>query len=449
MCKKLKSTWEDNTNLIKNILASGGIKGLAVLINMLTTPAYMRYFSDQNILGVWLTLISVLTTVSVLDFGLGNGLRNKLTESIAQNDRNRVCGLISSSYAIIFCFSLIIALSGIGLLGILPWNRILGIAEDLITEEILIKIIKIVFVGIVVQLVLKLITSILYAQQKAALVSLLPVITNTVMLLYVEIIPGSGPEQNLLRLAILYCVACNIPYLLATILLFCGKLRYCRPRFKYVNFKVAKSVLKLGILFFYLSVMSMLVHNTNEILISALFHSTMVVEYQIYNKVFYLITTVLNVLMLPLWSAVTKALAQNNINWMKRIHNILCLTSVLAFIGGLMLIPVMQFIVDVWLGENAIVINKWYCIPFVIYIAEAALNGANATIANGANWIKAQIIMAPVGVLLIIPVTIVLSKLCGNWLAVQIANIISLLPIAVVQFIYIRRKFRIMEQKTA
>lgn len=440
--KKIISFYYHNKKIINDIIANGFIKGIAVLISFLTTPAYMRYFNDENVLGVWLTLISILTTISVLDFGLGNGLRNRLTEAFAKKEKTICQQLISSCYFIITIISILILIIGWMIITVLPWNEILGISNNTISNSFLTQCIKTIFFGIVLQMILKLVNSILFAKQKAGLVSFLPMITNLLMLLFVCIVPSKTVNENLLLLSKAYCLFANTPYFLATLILFRKNLKEYMPRLEYVNISTAKDAIKLGILFFYLSLMSLMIHNTNEILISVLFESSKVVEYQVYNKIFYLVTTMVNVLMIPLWSAVTKAKAESNYIWMKKLHTLLCIGSVITLIGCMAIIPFMQNIVNLWLGDNAIQINWKYCIPFVIYVAEKAFNSSNATIANGANWIKAQIIMAPIGVVLNIICTILLKELFQNWNAITIANIISSLPVAIVQFIYLRKKFR-------
>ena len=181
-------------------------------------------------------------------------------------------------------------------------------------------------------------------------------------------------------------------------------------------------------------------HNTNELIISALFKSSYVVDYQIYNKVYILIPTAMNVIMIPLWSAATKELAKKNYFWLKGLYNFLCLVSVGAFFMACMIIPFMQPIINVWLGENAININPVLCIPFILYVTINAFNGANATVANGCGWLKVQMIMAPVSAILNIPFSILLKYVLGDWTAIVLANVLSLLPITVAQYIYIRKK---------
>jgi hypothetical protein len=67
--------------------------------------------------------------VKLFDFGLGNGLRNKLTVAIAKNDLELQKRLISTGYSSLFIFSLVL---GTGLFIInkyIDWDKVLGVAQ--------------------------------------------------------------------------------------------------------------------------------------------------------------------------------------------------------------------------------------------------------------------------------------------------------------------------------
>ena len=101
MIDKIKNIITNNKNLVANIFATGGINVISIIIALFATPAYMRYFDDDAILGLWFTLLSILEAMSVMDFGLGNGIRNRLTEAIARKESTKGKKIVSSGYCII------------------------------------------------------------------------------------------------------------------------------------------------------------------------------------------------------------------------------------------------------------------------------------------------------------------------------------------------------------
>ena len=120
----LKNTNKDTINVIRNIFNSVIIKGGGIVVGLLTTPAYMNYFENQEILGVWFAILSVISWMLNFDLGIGNGLRNRLVEEMTlRKDKMAVRRLISSAYIFLISVSGTIAI--IVLVGVryVDWNK--------------------------------------------------------------------------------------------------------------------------------------------------------------------------------------------------------------------------------------------------------------------------------------------------------------------------------------
>ena len=57
---KLRNLDENNRIILKNTGGAFAVKGASLVISFLTTPAFIRYFNNDVLLGVWYTLLSVL-----------------------------------------------------------------------------------------------------------------------------------------------------------------------------------------------------------------------------------------------------------------------------------------------------------------------------------------------------------------------------------------------------
>ena len=90
-----------------NMAGAVMVKGGALVISLFTMPAYMRFFQNQEVLGLWFTVLSVLNWILTFDLGVGNGLRNHLTTAFALNDRKAAQQCISSAYVTIGATALV------------------------------------------------------------------------------------------------------------------------------------------------------------------------------------------------------------------------------------------------------------------------------------------------------------------------------------------------------
>ena len=85
LIEKFKS--KDNTGIVlRNTLMASMVKGGSLFIALFTTPAYMHFFNNDEVLGVWFTMLSVLAWILNCDMGIGNGLRNHLVYAINEKD---------------------------------------------------------------------------------------------------------------------------------------------------------------------------------------------------------------------------------------------------------------------------------------------------------------------------------------------------------------------------
>src|SRR5690606_37680534 len=144
--------------------------------------------------------------------------------------------------------------------------------------EVLSTTVLIVFIGIMLQLLLKLVSSILYALQKSALTNLLTLVTSVFVLMFILLVKPSNISIALISIALFYVIAVNGPLFIATIWVFTYKLKKSSPSYRFFDKKYARNVLKLGGAFFWVQIMYMILTTTNEYLIAVLTNPAFVVE---------------------------------------------------------------------------------------------------------------------------------------------------------------------------
>lgn len=441
LIEKIKS--KDNTGIIlRNTVIAFIVKGGSLFIGLFTTPTYMHYFDDNEVLGVWFTMLSVLAWILNCDMGIGNGLRNQLVYAINEKDWEKAKKYVSSSY---------LFLSGIGILILLvvefagkfiSWNVVFNISTDSVNVIAFAKAVQLLIAAIILQFVLRLVTSILYALQDAFVPGLLNLATNVFMLCFVIVANATGHNNSIVSMAIAYLIAVNLPLLAATAWVFIYKMPEARPSFKCFRKDYAFSILKIGTAFLWLQLIAMIVDNTNNYLITIFINNAAVVEYQIYNKIFSLPMTMMMLLTTSLWSTITKAKAEDDWSWIAKSYNkYLLLVALLGVIEIAIIIP-LQWFFNIWLGDRSISVDYGIALVFALSGTVMSLRTVLANYSNGLCELKIQTIYMTIGAIVNIPLAYIFSRLSGSYISIVLANIVSMAPYCIAQMIWCRKYFK-------
>lgn len=441
MLKKIKSFIHkiDNKSFVlyKNVLMSLGIKGVAIIVSLINMPVFMDYFNDTVVLGLWFTLLSMLNWILTFDLGIGNGLRNHLVVSLENRDNEECRHLISSSYWSVGGIAFFLSIITFVLVPLINWNSICNISTNTISPEVLVRTLRTLLIGIWIQFLLKLINSILYAMQKSAIPNLLLLLSNLLLLLSTFVLRGESVQNNLIRLAYAYIFTSTIPMLVATIVVFRTTLREVGIKISYWTKRHTKKVVGLGLSFLFLQLLSMASFNTREFYIMRFVDPSGVVDYQIYHKLFSLISTFFVLATTPFWSAITQALAQKDVSWIRQTYKKGLKLFGLFSAGSMIVIGLAQFLVKLWLGKKAIDINGWYSCLFAIINIEYMWINLHSQFENGMGKLRIQKIGYVISTILIPLISIILTSISKQWVMVLIANIIALLPMCIMQPLFL------------
>ncbi|MHB1017747.1 MAG: polysaccharide biosynthesis protein [Coriobacteriia bacterium] len=433
---------ETNAILLRNISGTLLIKGAAVLISVLMTPAYLRFLDDHTMLGAWFTIVAVLNWMLTFDLGIGNGLRNRLVQALVSGDDAVGKRYVSSAYVVMGAAALAVALGGSFLLRALDWNAVLNVPSSVVPAETLVAVVRVVFIGTVLQLWLRLVTSILYAMQKTALSNSLALVSAVGLLIFVLTYRGADSAGRLLALAMAQVVAVNTPLIVATVVLFATTLRKQRPSLKSWDRTSAKAVTNLGGMFFAIQLALLVMNSTNELLIGGLYSAADVVEYQIHYKFFYVIVSVFALFTQPIWSAITKAHVEGRYQWIRKVYVAFTWLSLAGTAAALLLVAAMPTIVKVWLGEYAIPVRTDFLLVFAALVAVTLFVNSATCIANGLGRLRPQIVFTIVGAAAKVPLAYLLSGLVSSWISVVMANLLVMVPLLIAQTWHLRNVFR-------
>lgn len=435
----MKKIGSVNSIIKLNVLLLFLIRGSSIGITMFTFPIFIDYFKNKEIFGIWITIISILNWILNFDFGIGNGLRNNLSYSIEKKKYNDVMDYIYSSYVSIFIFSIIIVLCGYYFLSLIDWISFFNLNEEIIPNETLIYVVRAAFIGIMFQFFLKLVNSIFFAMNLSFIPGFLNLLSSVMLFIYIYFSKPDTVDADLKKLSNIYIITSNFPLIIATVIMFLimnKNINYKRLKFSKKHFW---DVAKLGGVFFFIQIFYMILANLNELLITRLINPREVINYQIYYKIFSLIFVIFSLILSPIWSAVTREYAKNNIKWIKIIYKKLKLSLFLVLVSYILLGYFFENISKMWLKNNSIQVNNIYIFIFIIFGIIFTWANILSTIANGIGELKIQFLCMGLGAILNIVLSIIFNEIYSGWIIVVIANTISFLPYCIFQTISLNK----------
>lgn len=431
MIKKLIAYYKekDNRILVNNIAGTLIIKGLAMIMTLITMPVYINYFGNKEAVGIWFSLVSVLNWILTFDLGIGNGLRNNLVVALSEKNNTLIRTLISSAYYFLGIIALLLLIIGNIGVSFIDINGILNVSTVIFSPHILQSCVRIVFSGIILQFFLRIITSILYAMRKTALSNLLALISSASILLFVSIYQPANIEARLIVLAYAQVITTCLPLLITTIIIFMTVLKNSKPSIRAFELKIGKQIMNLGSQFLIVQICLMVITSTNEILISRLSNVGYVVEYQAYYRIFYMVVTLFSLICQPMWSSFTQAYVNRQYIWIKNTYRKFQLIAIGCSMITIILSIFFDKIVTIWLGEHTVQSSILFSITFSLFATVSILINASSCLANGLNMLKSQVRWSVVGAIIKIPLSIVFVRVTDGWIGIVIANIIALLPL--------------------
>jgi O-antigen/teichoic acid export membrane protein len=386
--------------------------------------------------GVWLTLTSLVGWVAMFDIGIANGLKNKLSETLAAKNYEKGKMYVSTTYIIIGLIALALIFAYLCFYQFVNWQEVFN--SSFIEEDKLRNVVTIVSVLFLLKFVSDIINVVSAAFQMVSVSSILKFLSNLGVTLSIWIL-SKTTSADMIFLA--FCLS-FIPLLIslfASIFLFNRSFKIVKPSFHYVNFRESKSIVSLGSQFFILQIVVVIIFQTDNIFIAHFFNPKEVTNFNIAYKYYSIIAVGFSVFLMPYWTAFSEAYFKKEVIWIKNSIKRL----IYYFLGSLILSILMIFVSSnffkFWVGDE-IKISLGLSISLCVYIAIMNWNAIFSNFLNGIGKIKLQITFALVAGVLNISLSILFVKMFHfGMTAIPLANSLSLSIGAFIGFIQYKK----------
>ena len=392
--------------VIRNIVASFGVKGFSIIISLMLVPLTIDLLSVEKY-GIWITIFSIVSWFSMMDIGLGHGFKNRFSESLSQNSVNDCKSYLKVFYQSMALISLIIILVSFLAVPVINWRSILNLSQDF--DENITIIILMVFTLFAIQLFTKNISFVLLAFQKTALSNSIMLISNIISLCVIYLFKIRG-INSLFYVALVFMISPIIVYSLTTLILYQKQLRSFFPSF---DFKIDSFYLKkisgIGLIFFIIQLTTIVVYSSANIIIANLYGPSDVSVYNTSFQLFATIQGVFTIIIAPFWVAFNEAYYKKDILWIKHSFKKLLLVWLCFTFGTLVVYLYSDQIFSYWIGHK-LLIPKSLSFQFFIFTTILTFQTIFMHFINGVGKIRLNLIISLIQMIIAVPMAVFLAK---------------------------------------
>lgn len=411
---------------IGNVVYSAFFKAVSILVSFVLIPMTLGYLNNFEY-GIWLTLNSILTWVGMFDIGLDNGLRNKLAESLARNDKDSGRIYVSTTF-----FTTIVIVITIYIFFLIAqkwfnWYSILNIGPQDTSTDIN-SLVLIIMAMFCTSMIFKITGNVYMAKQLSVVNDLLFCISNILSLIVIYFLVRYT-KGNLAYVAYTYSISPLLVSILSYIFTFKFVYRDLSPSLKRINIHYLKDLIGLGVNFFIIQVAVLLIFMTSNFILAQVLGPAEVTPYNICFKYFSIITMGFTILMAPFWSAVTDAFVKGELTWIyKNLQRIRLLWFISVF-GLILMIICSQMAFRLWVGDM-VHISHILTISLALYAGIVNWNNIYAYFINGIGKIRIQLYCSVGSIILYVMTAVPFTHRWGS-IGLAISLSISLLPSAI------------------
>lgn len=411
--------------LNQNAIGILAIKLGTMLIEVIKVPIMLSYLNVEKY-GIWLTLVSIVLWTHHFDFGLGAGLKYKLTEAIAHGEDNKAKHLVSTAY---ISMSLIMGIAFILLTPIifaLDWLDILNVSDVTISNNELIYTVLGIFAVFVCQFVMSLICIVLQAHQRTALAEMFKPIGSALSLCIVLII-GLFSHNSLIFASLVMVVPYVLILLILNVYYFTGKYKSISPSIKWVKKEYLKDIYSLGLKFFINQLSALIVFATANLILSSQINPTEVSIYSTARTYYGIILIFITAILVSTSTPITDAYVRRDYEWIKRLMARLNKIAFIAIILEVVIFFASDFVFEIWTG-NKINVPSTLAISFVLYNIIAFYTQQYSNFLISVGKMNLNVIISCCKIVFFIPGAIHLVNIYGSIGLVIATILINTLP---------------------
>lgn len=390
------------------IMANIASKGLAMLVMILSVKLTLPYLGAERF-GIWTTIASFASMLSLLDLGVGNALINHTAQAASHGDKKTLQQAICGGLGLMLLLGGAVALVLTLLAYALPWATIIKTSDPTLQQEIpaACAVFALLFGLNLFTTGLQKVYTGLQSAYIGHLANAVGSLGAGVSLFYVtqqqvgiaQLLLATLGVQTVASLALLPILSRQGYFTLTDI----GEAITNEYR----------SLIQTSSLFFILQIGVMIGWGADHLIIANALGASQVAIFSITQRLFQFVTQPLGMINAPLWSAYADAHGRGDSAFVRQtLKRSLQLTATIAILGGSLLVVFSTSIIHIW-TNNQISVPFNLILLFAIWTCCESLGSAFAMLLNGCGIIRPQIVTVTLLSVIALPLKVLLLHQTG------------------------------------
>jgi len=401
--------------VVKSILGSTMFKLSGAAVSFVSVPLLLKTLGT-NSYAVWVTITALLGWLNLFDFGSGYSLKNKVTESQANNDNEDLEVLIAGTLQFYILMTLLLALAFfISTFYVSVFKTHLYLAV-------------LIYLPIIFSFPFTLGHFIIQGLKKFNLFNSILFGQNLLWLIILFAFKYKFFEVNIYRLALIY----SSLFVIANFTIICASLRGVGFRWKQIfnfqHFKSSRNSLLVGTRFFILQLSSLFLYSIGNILTYNNLSLKNVAQYDTVNKVFLIGMTIFNVIISVFWTEISHAKALKDKSKLDKLYNQLLLCALGFSVGVCIVTCFIPYFISIWTNKAITIDTVRGILPFALLIIIQVFSYCGSVFLNAFEKLKGQIIFSFISAALMIPLSKLLFGLSVGIGTVPLSSAILTFP---------------------
>jgi O-antigen/teichoic acid export membrane protein len=382
---------------------------------------------------------SVIAMLGFSDLGINNGLLNGISRAHGQNDRDLARQYVSSAFFLLTSIAIAIGIVFAAVYHWIPWGSLFRVQSTQALAEAG-PAVAMFIACFLLNIPAGIVSRVQAGYQdgfSANLWSSLGSLLCLVSLLLTIHFRGSLPY-----LVLAMAGAPVLALLLNGAVLFAVERPWLLPSWSCMTTEASKDLWRKGALFFTLQLAFAISYSSDNLVLARILGPGAVAQYAVPCKLFSLVSTIIWFVVSPLWPAYGEALARRDHFWIRKtLCRSLTLVAGVSISLGTLLVIFGSRIIHVWVGSS-IQTSPLLLVGLGIWSVVAAVSNAIAVFFNGLSIIRFQLLVASLGSLSNIALSVHLTHRIGISGVVYGSVLSQIFVFLIPSAFYIRRYLR-------